>query len=101
MALPTQPGRYSILIADDDAQSRETLRDIVAPEGFQTLLAEDGEQALDIVQHRKVHLLVCDMHMPRLTGLETLELVRQFNALLPCILMSGDMNERLMRQALT
>src|SRR5262245_32935359 len=100
MLLTTEPGRFSILIADDDADCRESLREIVAPRGFQTLLAEDGEQVLDIVQHRNVHLLVCDMHMPRLTGLETLQLVRQFNALLPCILISGDVNERLIRQAL-
>jgi CheY-like chemotaxis protein len=100
MVRTTQPGRFSILIADDDADYRETLREIVAPEGFQTILAEDGEQALDIVQHHNIHLLVCDMHMPRLSGLETLQLVRQFNALMPCILISGDVNERLIRQAL-
>jgi DNA-binding NtrC family response regulator len=100
MALTAERGRYSILIADDDEQWREALRDIVAPEGFQALLAEDGEQAVDIVQRRPVHLLVCDMYMPRLTGLETLQLVRQINAFLPCILISGDVDERLIRDAL-
>ncbi len=100
MALATIPGRYSILIADDDPASRETLRDIVAPEGFQTVFAEDGEQAVDIVQRQPVHLLLCDMHMPRLNGLEVLQLVRQFNELLPFILVSGQVDERLMRQAL-
>jgi CheY-like chemotaxis protein len=39
------------------------------------------------------------MHMPRLTGLETIQLVRQFNALLPCILVTADANQDLLRQA--
>ena len=39
------------------------------------------------------------MHMPRLTGLETLQLVRQINALLPCILVTADATEELIRQA--
>ena len=46
-----------------------------------------------------VHLLLLDMHMPRLTGLETLQLLRQINALLPAILITGDANESLLRQA--
>ncbi|HMF15940.1 MAG TPA: response regulator, partial [Gemmataceae bacterium] len=71
---------YSILITDDDAGCREALRDIVEPEGFRTFLASSGEEALDIVREEPVHLALLDMHMPRLSGLETLELVRQINA---------------------
>ncbi|MCI0460901.1 MAG: response regulator [Gemmataceae bacterium] len=90
---------YSILITDDDRGCREALRDIFEPEGFRTLLAESGEQALDIVHTEPVHLGLFDLHMPRLTGLETLELVRQINALLPCILVTADPSEGVMRQA--
>ena len=94
---PTKP--YSILITDDDRGSREALRDIVEPEGFRTLLASSGEDALDIVHSERVHLALLDMHMPKLTGLETLELVHQFNAVLPCILVTADPSEGLMREA--
>ena len=90
---------YSILITDDDANCREALRDIVEPEGFRTYLASSGEEAVDIVRGEPVHLALLDMHMPRLTGLETLELVRQINEVLPCILITGDASEELMRQA--
>src|SRR5919197_3311428 len=90
---------YSILIADDDRGSREALREIVEPEGFQTLLASSGEEALDIVRGQPVHLLMLDMNMPRLSGLETLQMLRQFDALLPAILVTGDPNERVVRQA--
>ncbi len=100
MALVVEPGHYSILIADDDPGARESMREIVEPEGFRTVLAADGEEALEVVQNRSIHLLLCDMHMPRLTGLETLQLVKQLNALLPCILVTADANEQLIRQAL-
>jgi CheY-like chemotaxis protein len=91
---------YSILIADDDRNSRDALRDIVEPEGFETLLASCGEEAIDIVRGRTVHLALLDMHMPTLTGLETLLLVRQINCMLPAILVTGDATESLVRQAI-
>ena len=68
---------YSILITDDDPVARETLREIVAPQGYRTLMAESGEEALDLVREHEVHLALMDMHLPRLSGLETLALVRQ------------------------
>jgi DNA-binding NtrC family response regulator len=72
---------FSILITDDDRGCRETLRDIVEDEGYRAFLA------------------LMDMQMPTLSGLETLQLVRQFNDLLPCILVSADASAELMRQA--
>lgn len=95
----TKGSKYSILIADDDSGCRDALRSIVEPEGYRTFLAESGEEALDIVQEQAVDLAFLDMHMPRLSGLETLELVRQFNALLPCILVTADASEGLIREA--
>lgn len=100
MTTTTAHNRYSILITDDDTGCREVLRSIVEPEGFRTLEASSGEEAIDIVREEPVHLVLLDMNMPTLTGLETLQLVRQINDLLPCILVTADANEGLMRQAL-
>jgi CheY-like chemotaxis protein len=90
---------YSILITDDDAGCRQALRDIFEPEGFRTFVASSGEEAIDIVKVEVVHVALLDMHMPRLTGLETLELVRQYNRDLQCILVTADNDESLMRKA--
>jgi CheY-like chemotaxis protein len=92
---------YSILIADDDVNARESLRDIVAPQGYRTILAGSGEEALDIVHDEPVHLVLLDMHMPRLTGLETARLMHEENAVLPCILVTADADADLIRRALT
>lgn len=89
----------SLLITDDDRDFRETLQGVFEPLGFRTLLAGDGEEALKIVGSEEVHLLLLDMHMPKLTGLETLLRVKQIKAILPCILMSADADEVLAEQA--
>lgn len=92
---------FSVLITDDDRDSRETLREIVEPEGFRTLLASSGEEAIDIVRDAPVHLALLDFHMPRMTGLETLQVVHQINAVLPVILVTADATEDIVRQAFT
>ena len=89
----------ALLITDDDRGFRETLREAFQPRGFRTLLAGDGEEALRIVRTAEVHLMILDMHMPKLTGLETLRLVKQFKALLPCILMSAQLDASIVEQA--
>jgi CheY-like chemotaxis protein len=53
---------YSILITDDDPAARETLREIFAPQGYNTLMAESGEEAIDLVRDHEVHLALMDMH---------------------------------------
>ena len=88
-----------LLISDDDPSYRETLENVFAPRGLRILLAGDGEEALHIVRTQEVHLALLDMHMPKLTGLETLRLVKQFKAMLPCILMSAQWDDVLMEQA--
>lgn len=89
----------SLLITDDDAAFRETLQEVLEPQGLHTLQAEDGEQAVRIIRTEVVHLVLLDMHMPKLTGLETLRLVKQIKALLPCILLSADLDEVTIQQA--
>lgn len=97
----TRDRPYSILITDDDPACRAALRDIVEPQGFRTVLASCGEEAVEIVRFEPVDAVLCDMHMPTLSGLETIQLVRQFNAALPCILVTADATDGVMRQALT
>ena len=97
----TSVSPYSLLITDDDPAARESLREIFEPVGYRTLLAESGEEAIDIVQRQDVHLALMDMHLPKLTGLETMEIVRQIKGLLPTILISADHDDNLLRKALS
>ena len=89
----------SLLITDDDLAFRETLQTVFEPQGCRTLTAADGEEALAIVESQEVHLALLDMHMPKLTGLETIRRLKQLRALLPCILMSAHLDETILEQA--
>lgn len=92
---------YSLLITDDDIAQRESLRDIFEPAGYRTFMAESGEEAIDIAQRQEIHLALMDMNLPRLTGLETMQILRQMKGLLPTILISADQDDQLLRKALS
>jgi len=89
----------SLLITDDDRGLRESLSLALQAKGFKPIEAENGEEALRIVREQTVHLVLLDMHMPRLTGLETLQQIRRFQMFLPCILMSAELDEQIVQQA--
>lgn len=97
---PEQKLRFSILIADDDRGNREALGEVLENQGFRTVLAEDGGKAVELVQVDMVHLILFDMHMPRLTGLEAVTVIRQMlDRAVPAVLMTGDANNDLIRKA--
>src|SRR5260370_35277210 len=74
---------YSILITDDDRDYREALRELVEPEGYRTVLASSGEEALDVLREEPIHLALFDMHMPRLTGAEAVDVLHKSTGTLP------------------
>lgn len=92
--------RFSVLVTDDDPGFRETLAGLLADRGFHPVVAASGEEAIEIVRIKIVHVAFFDMHMPRMTGLEALQQVRLINALLPAILITADATRDLLRQAL-
>lgn len=89
----------SVLIADDDEEYRETLREIVEPEGYRALLASSAEEAIEIIQDRPIQLALFDLQMPRMTGLEAVQVVHTINARLPCILVTANATQEVIRQA--
>jgi CheY-like chemotaxis protein len=97
---PGHTHRFSVLIADDDRGNREALGEVLESQGFRTVLAEDGGRAVELVQVDMVHLVLFDMHMPRLTGLEAMAVIRQtLDRILPAVLMTADANNDLIRRA--
>jgi DNA-binding response OmpR family regulator len=62
-----------VLIVEDEPSLRETLRVIFQFQGYETLEAEDGEVALEILGHRDVDVLILDLALPKLNGLALLQ----------------------------
>lgn len=88
-----------LLITDDDAAIRTSLQSLFEDRGFQTRLACNGQEAVEIVQQDQIHLMLLDMHMPHMTGLEAIRKIQQLACPVPCILFSANLDETLTEQA--
>lgn len=77
-----------ILIVDDEAGIRNTLNELLK-DRFETFVAEDGAKALTLIQEKSFDLIISDLKMPNLTGLELLAKVREISPLSSFILMTA------------
>ena len=66
-----------ILVVEDDPASRELLLYYLHSEGYQVIVAEDGQEGFDKAQQEKPELVVTDLSMPRMDGVELIRLLRQ------------------------
>jgi DNA-binding NtrC family response regulator len=81
-----------ILIIDDEKSIRNVLKDILGNEGFKVDEASDGEEGLLKFKQNSYDLILCDIKMPKLDGLEFLDAVVAANAEIPVIMISGHGN---------
>ena len=79
----------TILIIDDEAAIRETLSGILGDEGFTPLAAGSAEEGLQLLDEKDVDLVLLDIWLPGMDGLEGLGIIRQRFAHLPVIMISG------------
>jgi two-component system nitrogen regulation response regulator NtrX len=82
----------SILIIDDEKSIRKTLTEILSYEGYKIDEAADGEEGLKKFKDKTYDLVLCDIKMPKLDGIEFLERARQINDEVPIIIISGHGN---------
>src|SRR5438552_177361 len=78
-----------ILIVDDDPGQRSLLDSLLRSQGFEITLAESGERALELLPAGKFSMMISDVRMPGLSGLETLRRVRQNFPTLPVLLVTA------------
>jgi len=79
----------TVLLAEDDAPSREIYHAILDAEGYRVIDTADGNAALDVLNNEPVDLLLTDIMMPGMTGIELLEHARKINPDLRAIVMTG------------
>ena len=63
----------TILIVDDESQIRSALEGVLTDEGYKTLLAGSGEECLELLRHKSPDVVLLDIWLPGMDGLETLE----------------------------
>jgi two-component system nitrogen regulation response regulator NtrX len=81
--------RESILIVDDEAGVRSSLSGILSDEGYQPEAVESGEACLQALEGRRYDLLLLDVWLPGIDGLETLARVRTLDPEVPVVVISG------------
>jgi len=82
----------SILIIDDERSIRNTLKEILEYEKFDVSEAEDGQEGIKKVETSKFDLVLCDIKMPKMDGLEVLEKIQEKFPELPVVMISGHAN---------
>jgi DNA-binding NtrC family response regulator len=78
-----------ILIVDDDAGQRGLLNSFLQSQGFETVVVESGQRALETLRSGKFDMMISDVRMPGISGLETLRQARQEHATLPVLLVTA------------
>ena len=91
---------YSILIVDDAADSRDTLREILRDEGYSVVCAANGREALRLCSKLRFDLFLIDIVMPELGGLGLLKEINVFDNTYEAIMMTGNENLEDVKEAM-
>ena len=93
MAVSNEPNAAAtsprILIVDDDPSQRSLLVSFLSSQGFTTIPAESGERALQVLKQEPITMMISDVRMAGLSGLETLRLARKDHAKLPVLMVTA------------
>src|SRR5919109_4385772 len=78
-----------LLLAEDDELLRRVFARLFRAEGYEVDLAADGQAALQLLQAKRFDAILTDIAMPRLSGIDLLRAVRERDADVPIVLMTG------------
>ncbi|HZH72746.1 MAG TPA: sigma-54 dependent transcriptional regulator [Mariniphaga sp.] len=81
-----------ILVIDDERSIRNTLKDILEYEKYDVDLAEDGKKGLEMVKNTEYQIILCDIKMPGMDGIEVLEKLQEMAPDTPVVMISGHGN---------
>ena len=79
----------TILVVDDEANIRRTLRGVLSDEGYDVVEAQDGRRALELLEQEPPQLAIVDIWMPEMDGIELVSRMRQQAPEVPVIVISG------------
>jgi DNA-binding response OmpR family regulator len=89
-----------VLVVDDEPDFVELLHEFLTAKGYEVISAADGEEALRKVKEDRPHLILLDVRMPKMNGLEVLKQVREIDHEVGVIMVTAANEEETGRQAL-
>ena len=87
--------KSTLLIVDDEKNLRDGLAEALGMEGYEALTAADGQEAMKVLDERYIDLVITDLKMPRVSGMELLQYIKQRWQNIPVIIITahGDISE--------
>ena len=79
---------YNILVVDDDKEIVNAIEIYLSKEGYNILKAYDGEEAIHVIQNNEIHLVILDIMMPKMNGIELAKKIRE-NLSIPILMLSA------------
>lgn len=80
---------FNILVVEDDKNTRLLMEAVLKQYGYNPILATDGEDALEIMDHKHVDLVLLDVMMPRMDGYEFAKILREGGSELPILMVTA------------
>lgn len=92
--------RASILVVDDEPMIRDLLRQFVELSGYRAQEAKNGPEALELMERDRPQMMILDMYMPGMNGLEVLRRLKARGDRAPVIVLTASQDEKLLQEAL-
>jgi DNA-binding NtrC family response regulator len=92
--------KFTILLTDDNGEFAQNLSDILELKDYSVLIASDGFQALDIIKKTPVDLVLMDIKMPVMNGVETFKKIKKITPITPVIMLTAFALEELIQESL-
>lgn len=90
-----------VMVVEDDDSAREMMNIALSQAGFQVSAVSNGEAALDLLHRCRFQLVLLDVHMPRISGLEVLEAVGRLRQKPPVLMVSANTQVETVRKAVS
>ena len=82
-------GMFQILVVDDNKNTRQLMRAVLEEENYKVFTAEDGQDALDLMENQHIDLVLLDIMMPNMDGYEFTKILREMKNDLPILMVSA------------
>lgn len=80
---------FRVLVAEDDAELQQLFCRVLTRNGFTAIGAADGEQALDVLEHESIDVIVSDIMMPRMDGYALVRALRESGSTIPILMITA------------
>ncbi len=99
-ATTTSQSRFTVLLANEQEGWHQTVRQLLEPQGVQTLSARSGREALSLIESRPIHVVVLDYQMHGLGGMQVIRLMQDMRHAPPAILLAPELTNHLLHEAI-